>query len=46
MTPCCSRISYDEMMEMASLGAKYGELAARVLHQAFGLEKGDLRKEG
>jgi aspartate kinase len=39
-------ISTSEIKISCVVGAKYGELAARVLHQAFGLEKGDLRKEG
>jgi aspartate kinase len=39
-------ISTSEIKISCVVEAKYGELAARVLHQAFGLEKGDLRKEG
>jgi aspartate kinase len=39
-------ISTSEIKISCVVEAKYGELAARVLHQAFGLEKGDLKKEG
>ena len=39
-------ISTSEIKISCVVEAKYGELAARVLHQAFGLAKGDLRKEG
>jgi len=39
-------ISTSEIKISCVVEAKYGELAARVLHQAFGLEKGDLRKDG
>jgi len=39
-------ISTSEIKISCVVEAKYGELAARVLHQAFALEKGDLRKEG
>jgi aspartate kinase len=39
-------ISTSEIKISCVVEAKYGELAARVLHQAFGLDKGDLRKEG
>ena len=38
-------ISTSEIKISCVVGAKYGELAARVLHQAFGLDKGELRKE-
>jgi aspartate kinase len=38
-------ISTSEIKVSCVVEAKYGELAARVLHQAFGLEKGELRKE-
>jgi aspartate kinase len=38
-------ISTSEIKISCVVEAKYGELAARVLHQSFGLEKGDLRKE-
>jgi aspartate kinase len=38
-------ISTSEIKISCVVEAKYGELAARVLHQAFGLEKGELRKE-
>jgi aspartate kinase len=37
-------ISTSEIKISCVVVAKYGELAARVLHQAFGLEKGELRK--
>jgi aspartate kinase len=37
-------ISTSEIKVSCVIDAKYGELAARVLHQAFGLEKGELRK--
>jgi aspartate kinase len=39
-------ISTSEIKISCVVEAKYGELAARVLHQAFALEKGDLKKEG
>jgi aspartate kinase len=39
-------ISTSEIKVSCVVEAKYGELAARVLHQAFALEKGDLKKEG
>lgn len=39
-------ISTSEIKISCVVEAKYGELAARVLHQAFGLGKGDLRKDG
>jgi aspartate kinase len=38
-------ISTSEIKISCVIESKYGELAARVLHQAFGLEKGDTRKE-
>ena len=38
-------ISTSEIKISCVVNAKYGELAARVLHQAFGLDKGELRKE-
>ncbi|HSR12143.1 MAG TPA: aspartate kinase, partial [Thermodesulfobacteriota bacterium] len=38
-------ISTSEIKISCVVEAKYGELAARVLHQAFGLERGDLKKE-
>ncbi len=38
-------ISTSEIKISCVVGAKYGELAARVLHQAFGLDKAELRKE-
>jgi len=38
-------ISTSEIKISCVVAGKYGELAARVLHQAFGLEKGELRKE-
>jgi aspartate kinase len=38
-------ISTSEIKVSCVVDAKYGELAARVLHQAFGLYKGELRKE-
>ena len=38
-------ISTSEIKISCVVEAKYGELAARVLHQAFGLEKGGLKKE-
>jgi len=38
-------ISTSEIKISCVVAAKYGELAARVLHQAFGLDKGELRKE-
>lgn len=38
-------ISTSEIKVSCVVDAKYGELAARVLHQAFGLDKGELRKE-
>jgi aspartate kinase len=38
-------ISTSEIKVSCVVEAKYGELAARVLHQAFGLEKGEMRKE-
>lgn len=38
-------ISTSEIKISCVVEAKYGELAARVLHQAFGLDKGELRKE-
>jgi len=38
-------ISTSEIKISCVVEAKYGELAARVLHQAFGLEKGELKKE-
>jgi aspartate kinase len=38
-------ISTSEIKISCVIEAKYGELAARVLHQAFGLEKGGLKKE-
>ena len=38
-------ISTSEIKISCVIEAKYGELAARVLHQAFGLEKGELKKE-
>jgi len=38
-------ISTSEIKISCVVDAKYGELAARVLHQAFGLYKGELRKE-
>jgi aspartate kinase len=38
-------ISTSEIKISCVIEAKYGELAARVLHRAFGLEKGELRKE-
>jgi len=38
-------ISTSEIKISCVVDAKYGELAARVLHQAFGLEKGEIRKE-
>ena len=37
-------ISTSEIKISCVVEGKYGELAARVLHQAFGLEKGELRK--
>jgi aspartate kinase len=39
-------ISTSEIKISCVVDAKYGELAARVLHQAFALGKGELRKEG
>jgi aspartate kinase len=39
-------ISTSEIKISCVVEAKYGELATRVLHQAFGLEKGDLKKDG
>lgn len=39
-------ISTSEIKISVVIEAKYGELATRVLHKAFGLEKGDIRKEG
>jgi len=38
-------VSTSEIKISCVVEAKYGELAARVLHQAFGLEKGGLKKE-
>jgi aspartate kinase len=38
-------ISTSEIKISCVVDGKYGELAARVLHQAFGLEKGELKKE-
>jgi aspartate kinase len=38
-------ISTSEIKISCVVDAKYGELAARVLHQAFGLDKGELRKQ-
>ncbi len=38
-------ISTSEIKVSCVVDAKYGELAARVLHQAFGLDRGELRKE-
>ncbi len=38
-------ISTSEIKISCVIEGKYGELAARVLHEAFGLEKGDLKKE-
>jgi len=38
-------ISTSEIKISCVVEAKYGELAARVLHQAFGLEKGELKKK-
>jgi aspartate kinase len=38
-------ISTSEIKISCVIDAKYGELAARVLHRAFGLEKGEIRKE-
>ncbi len=38
-------ISTSEIKISCVVEGKYGELAARVLHQAFGLERGELRKE-
>lgn len=38
-------ISTSEIKISCVVDAKYGELAARVLHQAFRLDKGELRKE-
>jgi aspartate kinase len=38
-------ISTSEIKISCVVEAKYGELAARVLHQAFGLQKGEMRKE-
>jgi aspartate kinase len=38
-------ISTSEIKISCVVEAKYGELAARVLHQGFGLEKGGLKKE-
>jgi len=38
-------ISTSEIKISCVVDAKYGELAVRVLHQAFGLDKGELRKE-
>lgn len=38
-------ISTSEIKISCVVEAKYGELAARVLHKAFGLEKRELRKE-
>jgi aspartate kinase len=38
-------ISTSEIKISCVIEAKYGELAARVLHQAFGLEKGERKKE-
>ncbi len=37
-------ISTSEIKISCVIDAKYGELAVRVLHKAFGLEKGELRK--
>jgi aspartate kinase len=37
-------ISTSEIKISCVVEGKYGELAARVLHQAFGLDKGELRK--
>jgi aspartate kinase len=39
-------ISTSEIKISVVIEAKYGELAARVLHKAFGLAKGGLTKEG
>ena len=39
-------ISTSEIKISVVIEAKYGELAARVLHKAFGLAKGSLTKEG
>lgn len=38
-------ISTSEIKISCVIDAKYGELAVRVLHKAFGLEKGELRKK-
>jgi aspartate kinase len=38
-------ISTSEIKVSCVVEAKYGELAARVLHQAFGLDRGEIRKE-
>jgi len=38
-------ISTSEIKISCVVEAKYGELAARVLHQAFNLEKGEMKKE-
>jgi len=38
-------ISTSEIKISCVIEAKYGELAARVLHQSFGLEKGERKKE-
>jgi len=38
-------ISTSEIKISCVVDAKYGELAARVLHQAFSLDKGELRKQ-
>jgi len=38
-------ISTSEIKISCVVDAKYGELAARVLHQTFGLDKGELHKE-
>jgi aspartate kinase len=38
-------ISTSEIKISCVVEAKYGELATRVLHQAFGLEKGERKKE-
>ncbi len=38
-------ISTSEIKISCVVEAKYGELAARVLHQAFGLERGGLKRE-
>jgi aspartate kinase len=38
-------ISTSEIKISCVVEAKYGELAVRVLHKAFGLEKKELKKE-